>query len=318
MVLRRLGAVLDSLLGGRISRQALFDAEVAFQRGDPMAAGSLLRLALFSNDPSRLAKAAALLRSIGDAAAAADACARALRRDPLHAEATAVQAYLELPGPHYLEVLGRIHETLRPRTYLEIGVARGDSIRLAGPGTRAIGVDPEPQIANPLPPQVQLISTTSEAFFAQTDAARALGGHPVDLAFIDGMHQCEFTLRDFINIERHCTPVSTVLIHDCYPFNRVTSERERRTVFWTGDVWRMIVALRRHRPDLQVNVIAAPPSGLAVVRRLDPASNVLSERYDAIVAEMLALDYSMLEPDKPGVLNRFPNEWERVAELLAA
>ena len=316
--LPQLGLLLfDRLLGGRVSRQALFDAELACERNDLAAARSLLQVALISDDPSRLAKAADLSRSIGDTAAAMEACARALRRDPLHGQATAVQAFLDLPGPPYLEVLEHIHRTLQPGTYLEIGVSAGDSIRIAGPATRAVGVDPAPQVVNPLPAHVRLFNTTSDAFFAGSDVADAFGGRPVDLAFIDGMHQCEFALRDFINIERHCTRNSTVLVHDCYPFNRATSERERRTTFWTGDAWRMIVALRRHRPDLQVHVVATPPSGLAVVRHLDPSSKALSERYDAIVAEMLALDYAVLQPDKARVLNRFPNEWERVAALLA-
>jgi hypothetical protein len=317
--LPQLGLLLfDRLLRGRVSRQALFDAELACQRDDLTGARNLLQVALISDDPTRLAKAADLSRSIGDTATALLACARALSLDPLHGQATAVQAFLDLPGPPYLEVLARIHLALQPQTYLEIGVSAGDSIRLAGPATRAIGVDPAPQIAEPLPPHVRLFNTTSDAFFAGAEVADALGGQPVDLAFIDGMHQCEFALRDFINIERYCTRGSTVLIHDCYPLNRATSERERRTAFWTGDAWRAIVALRRHRPDLRVHVIATPPSGLAVVRHVDPGSKVLAERYDEIVAEMLALDYAVLQNDKAGVLNRFPNEWERVTALLAA
>ena len=38
-----------------------------------------------------------------------------------------------------------------------------------------------------------------------------LGGLPIDLAIIDGMHQFEFALRDFINIEKHSSPQSTNL-----------------------------------------------------------------------------------------------------------
>jgi hypothetical protein len=33
-----------------------------------------------------------------------------------------------------------------------------------------------------------------------------LGGLPVELGFIDGMHLFEFALRDFMNLERLCTP----------------------------------------------------------------------------------------------------------------
>jgi hypothetical protein len=53
-----------------------------------------------------------------------------------------------------------------------------------------------------------------------------------------------------------------------------------------------------------------------MVRRLDPDSRVLEERYDAIVRESLALDYSVLDADKAGMLALYPNDWERIKSLL--
>jgi hypothetical protein len=123
-------------------------------------------------------------------------------------------------------------------------------------------------------------------------------------------------LRDFINIEKHCSPRSTILIHDGYPLTRLTAERERRTTFWSGEIWRLILLLRKYRPDLSVNVIATAPTGLGVVRRLDPASRLLEERFDEIVREFLALDYSVLDPDKAGMLALYPNEWEKIRAIL--
>jgi hypothetical protein len=55
-----------------------------------------------------------------------------------------------------------------------------------------------------------------------------------------------------------------------------------------------------------------------VIRRLDPDTRVLQERYDAIVAEFLALDYSVLDADKPGMLALYPNDWDKVQALLAS
>ena len=143
-----------------------------------------------------------------------------------------------------------------------------------------------------------------------------LAGLPIALAFIDGMHLFEYALRDFMNIERHCTPGSTILLDDCLPADRRSAGRERTTDFWTGDVWRVVLALKKYRPDLRIHTVAAAPTGLCVVRGLDPASRVLSENYDAIVQEFLALDYGVLEPDKAKVLNVFPNDWERIKEIL--
>jgi hypothetical protein len=243
-------------------------------------------------------------------------CEAALALSPNFSPAHGLLSNLDLPGPSYLELFPKIHSLLQPRTYMEIGVADGSSIALARPETRAIGVDPEPKIGRPLGPRTEIRSATSDKYFATHDVRAELDGLPIDLAFIDGMHQFEFALRDFINIEKNSSPQSTILIHDCYPLNRITAERERQTTFWSGDIWRLILILRKYRPDLSVNVIATAPTGLGVVRGLDPASRVLYERLDEIVREFLALDYSVLAADKAGMLALHPNDWEKVKAIL--
>jgi hypothetical protein len=130
------------------------------------------------------------------------------------------------------------------------------------------------------------------------------------------MRQFEYAMRDFINIEKHCIAQSIVLIHDCYPLNRQTAECMRTTTFWGGDVWRLILIFKKYRPELRVHTIATPPTGLGVVLGLDPASSVLERNLDDIVTEFIALDYSVLESDKPGMLNLFPNDLEKIRALL--
>jgi len=254
---------------------------------------------------------------LGDLGAARRCVETALSLAPELNFAIGLLSTLTFSGPPYLDLLAAIHAHLRPRTYVEIGVADGASIALALPGTRAIGVDPAPRIAKPLGPYVSIRAMKSDDYFAAHDVAGDLGGLPIDLAFIDGMHQFEFALRDFINIERHCAPRSTILIHDVYPVTRLSAEREQHTGFWSGDIWRLVLILRKHRPDLSLNVIATGPTGLAVVRRLDRGSTVLSERYEDIVREYLALDYSVLDADKAGMLALYPNDWTKIATLLA-
>lgn len=221
-----------------------------------------------------------------------------------------------LPGPFYTEVLAGLHARLKPRTYLETGVADGQTIALAAPGTRAIGIDPQPRLAAPPGPNVTIVATTSDAFFARPDARALLGNLPIDLAFVDGMHHFEYVLRDFAGIERMAHPRSVVLLHDCYPLDRRTAERERSTAFWSGDCWRALLALKKYRPDLLIATIAAAPTGLVLIRRLDPASRVLETRMREIVAEFLAVDYGVLEADKAGMLNLIPNDAARIEELL--
>jgi hypothetical protein len=168
----------------------------------------------------------------------------------------------------------------------------------------------------PLGPNVRIVRATSEEFF-RGDVAGLFGGVPVELAFIDGMHLFEFALRDFAAIEPLAAPGGAILLHDCYPLDRRTAERKRRTAFWSGDCWRAIIALKKYRPDLSIHTIATRPTGLALVRGLDPRSTLLARDMDAIVAETLALDYAVLEADKPRMLNAFPNDPARLAALLA-
>jgi len=136
---------------------------------------------------------------------------------------------------------------------------------------------------------------TSDAFFAKFDPRAALGG-PIDMAFLDGMHLCEYLLRDFINVERYSKRNSVVVLHDCLPVEWPMAEREHtRTPLrahhehsWTGDVWRTALLLKRRRPDLEITAYAAPPTGLVCVTNLSPHSNSLPEAYSECVREMMS------------------------------
>ena len=227
--------------------------------------------------------------------------ALALNRDCLKAHM--VLAHLELRGPAYLDILARVHAHLHPATYIEVGVAEGDSLASVQPGTIAIGVDPQPRITQPLAADVRVFSETSDAFFARRDVRALFGGRPVDLAFIDGMHLFEHALSDFANIERLAHPNTVILIHDGYPLDEQTATRERCTTFWSGDIWRMVIALKRHRSDLEIVTLNAPPTGLCVVRNLDPASTLLRERMDGIVAECMAIEFAEIGNRKAEALN---------------
>jgi predicted O-methyltransferase YrrM len=215
----------------------------------------------------------------------------------------------------YYGLLRRAHEIIRPEVYLEIGVHEGYSLALVQSGTRAVCVDPEPKVADP-PPDTTIVAATSDEFFARPDVDELLGG-PVDLAFVDGLHLHEQTLRDLANVERHSHPDGVILIHDCLPIDAVTSARERTTVVWSGDVWKVVVALRRHRPDLGVTTVDVEPTGIAVVTGLDPASTVLNDAHDDIVADLATLDYEeLIERGRDETLGVVPGQVEVVDALL--
>jgi hypothetical protein len=271
-----------------------------------------------ADEASRRFETAVAAWRAGRVAEAVAQCEALLAIAPGYSPAYVLLAAAVLPGEGYFRVLERIHAHLAPRTYLEIGVAQGESIRLAGPDTRAIGVDPDPDIAFPLGPNVRIVAQASDEFFARRDVRAELGGLPVDLAFIDGMHRFEFALRDFMNIEALCAPSSTILIHDVYPFDERTAARERATEFWSGDIWRLVLLLRKHRPDLALRTIATAPTGLAVVRNLDPRSTYLRDHLDELIEEYLAVDFSFLGDRKAEHLALFPNDWPQIRALLDA
>ena len=254
-------------------------AEALFSRGTTRRAADQTRdgladlmqaATLAPDNASCLFEIALAHYALGDGQLALAFCERARRCDPAFAKARWLQAQITLGGEYYFDVLKRIHAKLKPRTYFEVGVFRGDSLKLATSPTQAIGVDPEPYLASPLATNHRVFTETSDAFFAARNLRVELDDLPVELAFIDGMHHFEFALRDFANIERYCTRGSTILIHDCYPLDRETARRDGSQPFWSGDIWRLIVLLKKYRPDLAIHTIATPPTGLGIVRNLDP------------------------------------------------
>lgn len=201
------------------------------------------------------------------------------------------------------DFLAGLHRTLRPRNYLEIGVNTGLSLALSR--VPSIGVDPSFAVRTQIRTDVQLVRTTSDGFFARPNPLRYLQGgrNPwrnlrrnrpllgrmggratVDLAFIDGMHLFEYALRDFMNLEEYSAPTSVIVFDDMLPRNVAEAARDRSTVDWTGDVYKLVGVLREYRPDVIAVTIDTQPTGLLVVLVPDHTSTVLRDRYDEIVA----------------------------------
>ncbi len=199
-------------------------------------------------------------------------------------------------------VLDRLHGLLAPRTYLEIGVARGASLALARSQTMSVGVDPDPHVPDELARRCRILDMTSDEFFISGQPERLFGRVPVDLAFIDGMHLFEFALRDFANVEHASKASSVVVLHDCLPRNERTAARERSTDYWTGDVWKLVLCLLDHRPDLELVLLDIPPSGLALVSGLRPGDETLCTSYADLVDEYVGAGFAYWEERWPDVV----------------
>lgn len=205
-----------------------------------------------------------------------------------------------LRGPAHDTVLTALHRILKPRTYLEIGIEKGDTLRAAQCPT--IAIDPAFSVDQSVignKPECLLYRMPSDRFFEKHDPV-ALFGDRVDMAFLDGMHLYEFLLRDFINVERCCRRNSLILLHDCLPTDLYLARRSRRDESlrsttrilggWCGDVWKTLLILRKYRPDLRIEIFDAALTGIVAVTNLDPKSQVLSENYIEAVESFATLE----------------------------
>lgn len=167
-----------------------------------------------------------------------------------------------------------------PTSYLEVGVQRGYTFEAVEMPNR-IAVDPEPQFSlRELPAGVSVFALTSDEFFGTLDPEVTF-----DIVFLDGLHTYQQTYRDLINSLRHANPHSVILIDDVVPSDEVSAmpdmeeakaERVRRGlsgIAWHGDVFRLVLVLRDHHPELRVRTIVGSGNEQAVVWKVVLTAN---------------------------------------------
>jgi hypothetical protein len=194
-----------------------------------------------------------------------------------------------------LNFLEGVHDVLEPPTYLEIGIRHGDSLALAR--AASVGVDPAYELKVDLPEHTTLFRETSDEYFDRPDPLEPFGGRPAALSFIDGMHLVEYALRDFVNVERYSDWTSVVVFDDIFPADAEMAARRRQTVQWTGDVYKILAILARHRSDLICLRVDTEPTGLLLVLGLDAESTKLDDRFDEIVLDTVRPDPQRVPPD---------------------
>lgn len=167
----------------------------------------------------------------------------------------------------YLSALAAAHQTLTPKSYVEIGCREGRSLTLAN--CPSVAIDPEFEIRMGLSAPTRIFKQPSDDFFAGHDLRHLLGG-AVDLAFVDGMHRAEFVLRDILNLEQYAEHNSVIIVDDVLPGQIEWASRERQTQAWTGDVYKVVPFLRQARPDLEVRVFDIEMKGMAIITGFNP------------------------------------------------
>lgn len=219
------------------------------------------------------------------------------------ARATPLRWYL--PGlMNRVQLIQYAVDTLRARTYMEIGVDTGQAF-CAVRAPIKVGVDPvspKPAVAVELgKPGASYFAETSDDFFAR-DAAQVLKAG-VDVAFIDGLHTYEQTFRDITNALRFLNPGGVILVHDCLPASaaeaRVAETYEQAGRLngpewngeWTGDAWKSIVAVRSGHAAAQACVLDCDHGVGVVVAVTGRAPLRLA------LSEIEALDFEVLRTD---------------------
>ena len=195
----------------------------------------------------------------------------------------------------YKTFLPKLHETLAPKHYVEIGIRHGYSLSLS-PEAEKIAIDPQ-YAQDDMQFEVRNVTfnkMTSDDFFANNSLPNSF-----DLAYIDGMHLFEYALRDYINLEKYATPGSIIIVDDVIPRNAEEADRTPTGGAWVGDVWKVIKCFEKYRPDLVdgLYLTGSEPTGCLVVTTPDAANTALRDNYDAIIEEFLADDYPIM-PDE--------------------
>lgn len=196
------------------------------------------------------------------------------------------------PAMDYRVALALAHSILQPELYVEIGCARGASLALSRCPT--VAIDPAFEITFPLIAPTRIFRQTSDAFFNRTDVARIFGG-AVGLAFIDGMHLVENVIRDFVNLERFAAGRSVIFMDDVLPRNMAWATRSRQEGYWTGDVYRTILVLRKYRPDLSIEIFDVDVKGVAVITKLNRNDEAISSNWNGIESEIASGLYCMAD-----------------------
>jgi hypothetical protein len=226
----------------------------------------------------------------------------------------------ELWSPRRLNTLIR---ELHLSSYLEIGVLDGETFANVN-ARRRYGVDPHPLFdAVFLPRGASFAVMTSDAFFATIRKSKHF-----DVAFIDGLHTVDQTYRDLINTFSHLRS-GVILIDDTVPSDEFSAIPDQEASYlardaaglegrpWHGDVWRVVMLLDRHHPELEWRTIIDEGNPQTLVWRRRRGANVAAASNEEIA---LVMQTTYVEEFADGVPHYFQptSESAALAECISS
>jgi hypothetical protein len=204
------------------------------------------------------------------------------------------------------EVIQKLIDNIGAKTYLEIGTASGMCF-FSIKAKRKIGIDTKTWLTNlrlafEKKTNTLIFSMTSNLFFEKHKDL--FSKDKIDVAFIDGLHTYEQSLKDVNNVLEHLSNNGFIILHDCAPLTKKEASPipppnflPSFAVKWTGDVWKTIVYLRSKRHDLNVFVLDSD-FGIGIITKAKPESVL-----DYSEKQIKELTYEDLEKNKQEMLD---------------
>jgi hypothetical protein len=173
-----------------------------------------------------------------------------------------------------LEALARTNDA---KSYLEIGVLRGNTFLNATFFELRHGVDPKLQLDAGAheSESVRFFEMTSDDFFMNHVDPK----QKYDIVFLDGLHTFEQTFRDFCCSQAHAHDDTIWLIDDVHPTDIFSAHPDQRLAYryrerhgtpgkaWHGDVFKLVFLIHDFFPNLSYRTIVGKGNPQTVVIR---------------------------------------------------
>ncbi len=226
-----------------------------------------------------------------------------------------------------LSIIQTVTKMRGARTYLEIGVASG-AVFFRVKAKYKIAVDPRfgfskikqirYLIKNPWNVRNKYYEMTSDEYFKRRSSDIEQRG--IDIAFVDGLHTFEQSLKDVQNCLQYLNKDGTIILHDCSPPSEsaaflaasldhaISANLPGWTGDWCGDVWKTIVYLRSLDHNLRIFVLDCD-MGVGIITRGSPDAML-----DFTKEQIDSLSYRHMENRREELLNL--KKSELIVDLL--
>ncbi len=198
-------------------------------------------------------------------------------KNKIHQNRKLSKTHLSATGTHSSRRINYLLSALNisKTKYLEIGIAHGYTIE-AVMATQKVGVDPFLKCKIGNRKDVALYEEMSENYFDK------ISNEKFDVIFIDGSHTFREAYCDLINAVNLLNAKGFILMDDTVPEDKFSalSDHElcnslrksngihRET--WSGDVYKVILAINKFHKNLVVKTIIGPQHPQSIIFKLNP------------------------------------------------